>query len=70
MAELRTFSNGVRPYGNSMKIGMKSIADQVTVAVSAVGDFVDMAANRRIFLNTVAIYGRSLYALAIGLFFG
>ena len=29
-----------------------------------------MTANRRIFLNIVATYGRSLYALAIGLFCG
>ena len=29
-----------------------------------------MTANRRIFLNIVATYGRSLYALVIGLFCG
>ena len=29
-----------------------------------------MTSNRRIFLNIVATYGRSLYALVIGLFFG
>ena len=29
-----------------------------------------MTANRRIFLNIIATYGRSLYALAIGLFCG
>ena len=29
-----------------------------------------MTANRRIFLNIIATYGRSLYALVIGLFCG
>ena len=29
-----------------------------------------MTANRRIFLNIVATYGRSLYALVIGFFCG
>lgn len=32
--------------------------------------FLPMTANRRIFLNIVATYGRSLYALVIGLFCG
>ena len=31
---------------------------------------INMTANRRIFLNIVATYGRSLYALVIGLFCG
>ena len=30
----------------------------------------EMTANRRIFLNIIATYGRSLYALIIGLFCG